>query len=281
MATHDVLHGIGVSAGTAAAPAAIVQPAPGVDTTEPGSVDAAADGARVREALAAVSARLSERATNAPEETKAILKATAQLAGDRGLAGGYNSNILKAIEADAEGADYCVLPIGKKAVEHFERRKAAILTTAFAEAGDLSVSDCFEISRLVCQKFLAGEFDEIRLGFTQFVSMLTQTATVLPVLPFDAQRPEPGHERESLMMYEPDGKTVFDAIIPEYLAGVVYGALCESVASEQGARRMAMDAATKNAGDMIDHLNLYYNRARQAAITQEITEIVAGADAES
>lgn len=203
------------------------------------------------------------------------------IAGDRGLAGGYNANILKAIEADAASSDYCVLPIGKKAVEHFERRKANVLTTAFAEAGDLSVSDCFEISRLVCQKFLAGEFDEIRLGFTQFVSMLTQTATVLPVLPFDAKRPEPGHERESLMLYEPDGKAVFDAIIPEYLAGVVYGALCESVASEQGARRMAMDAATKNAGEMIDHLNLYYNRARQAAITQEITEIVAGADAES
>ena len=203
------------------------------------------------------------------------------IAGDRGLAGGYNANILKAIEADAAGSDYCVLPIGKKAVEHFERRGANILTTAFAEAGDLSVSDCFEISRLVCQKFLAEEFDEIRLGFTQFVSMLTQTATVLPVLPFDAKRPEPGHERESLMLYEPDGKAVFDAIIPEYLAGVVYGALCESVASEQGARRMAMDAATKNAGEMIDHLNLYYNRARQAAITQEITEIVAGADAES
>ena len=75
-----------------------------------------------------------------------------------------------------------MLPIGKKAVEHFDRRKAEILTTSFAEAGDLSVSDCFEISRLVCRKFLAGEFDEIRLGFTQFVSMLTQTATVLPVL---------------------------------------------------------------------------------------------------
>lgn len=77
------------------------------------------------------------------------------IAGDRGLAGGYNANILKAIEADAAGSDYCVLPIGKKAVEHFERRKANVLTTAFAEAGDLSVSDCFEISRLVCQKFLA------------------------------------------------------------------------------------------------------------------------------
>lgn len=134
---------------------------------------------------------------------------------------------------------------------------------------------------MVCQKFLAGEFDEIRIAFTQFVSMLTQTASILPVLPFDAPRPKPGQERESLMLYEPDSTAVFDAIIPEYLAGVVYGALCESVASEQGARRTSMDAATKNAGEMIEHLNLYYNRARQAAITQEITEIVAGADAES
>ena len=203
------------------------------------------------------------------------------IAGDRGLAGGYNANILKAVAADAEGADYCVLPIGKKTVEHFERRGTPILTTAFAEAGTLSVSDCFEISRLVCQKFLAGEFDEIRLAFTQFVSMLTQTPAILPVLPFDAPHPAPGQEHKSLMLYEPDSEAVFDAIIPEYLAGVVYGALCESVASEQGARRTAMDAATKNAGEMIDHLNLYYNRARQAAITQEITEIVAGADAEA
>ena len=206
------------------------------------------------------------------------------IAGDRGLAGGYNANILKAVEADAADAPeqgYCVLPIGKKAVEYFERHNASILTTSFAVAGDISVSDCFEISRLVCQKFLAGEFDEIRIAFTQFVSMLTQTASILPVLPFDAPRPKPGQERESLMLYEPDSTAVFDAIIPEYLAGVVYGALCESVASEQGARRTSMEAATKNAGEMIEHLNLYYNRARQAAITQEITEIVAGADAES
>ena len=182
------------------------------------------------------------------------------IAGDRGLAGGYNANILKAVQADAEGQEYEVLPIGKKAVE-------------------LSVSDSFEISKIVCQKFLEGEFDEIRLCFTQFVSMLTQTATVLQVLPFNA--PTDAKKRQSLMLYEPDAATVFDTIIPEYLAGVVYGALCESVASEQGARRTAMDAATKNAGEMIEHLNLYYNRARQAAITQEITEIVAGADAES
>ena len=202
------------------------------------------------------------------------------IAGDRGLAGGYNSNILKAVEADAEGREYCVLPIGKKAVEYFERHKIRILTDSFAIAGDISVSDCFEISRLVCQKFLEGAFDEIRIAFTQFISMLTQTAIILPVLPFDAEPPEPGHEHQSLMLYEPDSAAVFDAIIPEYLAGVVYGALCESVASEQGARRTAMDSATKNAGEMIEHLNLYYNRARQAAITQEITEVCSGAKAQ-
>ena len=201
------------------------------------------------------------------------------IAGDRGLAGGYNANILKAVQADAEGQEYSVLPIGKKAVEYFARHQVSMITQAFAEAGDLSVSDSFEISRIVCQKFLAGDFDEIRLCFTQFVSMLTQTATVLPILPFEV--PKDIKKRQSLMLYEPDPTAVFNDIIPEYLAGMIYGTLCESVASEQGARRTAMDAATKNAGEMIEHLNLYYNRARQAAITQEITEIVAGADAES
>ena len=82
----------------------------------------------------------------------------------------------------------------------------------------------------------------------------------------------------SLILYEPDSESVFDTIVPEYLAGLVYGAMCESVASELAARRTAMDAATKNAGDMIEKLGLYYNRARQASITQEITEIVAGAE---
>ena len=106
--------------------------------------------------------------------------------------------------------------------------------------------------------------------------MLTQTATVLPVLPFDAAPPAPGHERESLMLYEPDSKEVFEAIVPEYLGGIVYGALCESRAAEQAARRTAMDAATSNAEDMIADPSLKFNQARQAAITQEITEIVAG-----
>lgn len=199
------------------------------------------------------------------------------IAGDRGLAGGYNANIFKAIAADAGDRDYCVLPIGKKAVEHFRHIGVPLLTEGYPQVADLSVGDGFEISRLVCDRFLKGEFDSIKIGFTQFVSMLTQTATVLQVLPFDAPRPERGKAARNLILYEPNSEEVFDAIIPEYIAGVVYGAMCESVASELGARRTAMDSATKNAGEMIDHLNLYYNRARQAAITQEITEIVAGA----
>lgn len=199
------------------------------------------------------------------------------IAGDRGLAGGYNTNIFKAVAADAGDKDFCVLPIGKKAVEHFRHTGAPLLTEAYAQVADLSVGDSFEISRTVCEGFLKGEFDSIKIGFTQFVSMLTQTATVLQLLPFDAPRPERGKAARNLILYEPNSEEVFDAIIPEYIAGVVYGAMCESVASELGARRTAMDSATKNAGEMIDHLNLYYNRARQAAITQEITEIVAGA----
>lgn len=203
------------------------------------------------------------------------------IAGDRGLAGGYNANIFKAVEEDTQGKDWCVVPIGKKAVEWYAHHGAEIMTDAFGVVGDVSISDCFEIARMVCKSFLKGDFQSIRICYTQFVSMLTQTATVLQVLPFDAPRPERGHEARNLILYEPNNEVVFDAIIPEYLAGVIYGAICESVASELGARRTAMDSATKNAGEMIDHLNLFYNRARQAAITQEITEIVAGAGADS
>ena len=117
---------------------------------------------------------------------------------------------------------------------------------------------------MLCGLFAAGEIREIRIVYTRFVSMLSQTPEVLPVLPFP--QPEPGTKNaHSMVVYEPDGRTVFDAVIPEYLAGVVYGALCESVSSELAARRTAMDSASKNASDMIEHLSLNYNRARQAA----------------
>ena len=202
------------------------------------------------------------------------------IAGDRGLAGGYNANLFKCLEADSQGKDYVVLPVGKKAVEYFRRKGIECLTEEFAEIADVSVADCFEMANLLCQEFRKGTFGHVELCYTIFVSMLSQRPEVFSMLPMTDIRDESGGQADTrnLILYEPDAETVFDAIVPEYLAGLIYGGVCEGVASELAARRMAMDAATSNAEEMIEKLNLYYNRARQASITQEITEIVAGAE---
>ena len=198
------------------------------------------------------------------------------IAGDRGLAGGYNSNILKLVTAQMEGKDAQVLPIGKKAVDYFRSRKVTALTEEHALAADVSLGDCFSIAKSICKMFLAGQFDEIHVAYTNFVSVLSQTPATLRMLPLI--RTTTGREGtiSSGILYEPSSEEAFAAIIPEYLGGILYGALCESRASEQAARRSAMDSATQNADDMIADLSLKFNRARQAAITQEITEIVAG-----
>lgn len=200
------------------------------------------------------------------------------IAGDRGLAGGYNSNALKLCMQQCEGWEATILPIGRKALEYVRAHAATIRTEAYADAADLSASDCFTIARDVCHAFCAGEFDEIRLVYTRFVSVLSQSTTSLPLLPLTT---DPSRPRSTRMdtIYEPNAEEVFAAIVPEYLGGILYGALCESRCSEQAARRTAMDSATQNAEEMIADLNLKYNRARQAAITQEITEIIAGAEA--
>ena len=200
------------------------------------------------------------------------------IAGDRGLAGGYNANVFK--QADAAEGPVTVLPIGKRSAEYFAHHGAGLFTPEVLMAADVSVSECFTLSHQITEGFLKGEYDAVKLCYTRFDSMMTQTATTLEVLPLtieptEAQKAE---ARRSQILYKPSCEEVFGAIIPEYVAGVLYGAVCESVASELAARRTAMDAATKNAGEMIEHLNLYYIRARQAAIAQEITEIVAGAE---
>ena len=197
------------------------------------------------------------------------------IAGDRGLAGGYNSNVLKLAWSEMEGKEVTVLPVGKKAADFFRSRKCRILTDEYAEAEDVSVGDCFSIAKLLCRGYLAEEFDEVRIAYTNFVSVLSQTPASLQMLPL--LRHETNEKDVSGdILYEPDSTAVFDAIIPEYVGGILYGALCESRASEQAARRTAMDSATKNADEMIDELSLAYNRARQAAITSEIIDIVAG-----
>ena len=197
------------------------------------------------------------------------------IAGDRGLAGGYNSNILKLVQAEIQDKDAVVLPIGKKAVDYFRSHHVQILTDTYAEAAAVSIGDCFSISKTLSKAFKAGEFDEIHVAYTNFVSVLSQVPASMKLLPLvREQREKKGSIPVTL--YEPGSEEVFEAIVPEYLGGILYGALCESRASEQAARRTAMDSATSNAEEMIADLSLKFNRARQAAITQEITEIVAG-----
>ena len=198
------------------------------------------------------------------------------IAGDRGLAGGYNSNVFKLVMSEIEGKDAVVLPIGKKAVDYFRSHNVPILTRNYAEAEDMSLGDCFTVAKSLCKQYLAGEFQEIHVVYTNFVSVLSQTPAALRLLPLLRQDTGKEGSMQTDILYEPDGVAVFDTIVPEYLGGVIYGALCESRASEQAARRTAMDSATQNAEEMIADLSLQFNRARQAAITQEITEIVAG-----
>ena len=198
------------------------------------------------------------------------------IAGDRGLAGGYNSNILKLVMTEIAGKNATVLPIGKKAVDYFRSHKVPVLTDTYAEAAGVSIGDCFSISKQLCKAYREGQFTHICVAYTTFVSVLSQTPASMKLLPLVCEKREEKSGPSMITVYEPNDEEVFEAIVPEYLGGVLYGALCESRASEQAARRTAMDSATSNAEDMIADLSLKFNRARQAAITQEITEIVAG-----
>jgi len=191
------------------------------------------------------------------------------IGGDRGLAGGYNSNVLK-LAAQQSAAE--VLPVGRKALEYFRAHGAKIFSADFDTAEKVTVSQCFTLSKKLCKAYASGQFDRISVCYTDFESVLTQRPAVLQLLPLTGVAGGKAGE----MVYEPDAATVLETVVPEYLGGVLYGALCESRASEQAARRTAMDAATSNADEMIADLSLKFNRARQAAITQEITEIVAG-----
>ena len=197
------------------------------------------------------------------------------IAGDRGLAGGYNSNVLKLAESHFSGKDISVLPVGKKAVDYFRSHKVPMITEQYAQAADIQVGDCFSLAKQLCGMYLAGDADEIFVCYTNFISVLSQTPEVMQMLPLKKDDTQPAAHSGDVF-YEPGSEEVFGAIVPEYVGGMIYGALCESRAAVQAARRTAMDAATQNADEMIADLSLKFNQARQAAITQEITEIVAG-----
>ena len=196
-------------------------------------------------------------------------------AGDRGLAGGYNSNVFKVAEELSKNADAVWLPIGKKALEYMRHKNREIFTESFEYAADQGVGDMLSLGELVATGYKNGDFDKVTIIFTEFVSMMTQRVVYEDLFPLS--RGESGKPVD--METDCDGGEMLDKIIPSYIGGILYSALCESLASESGARRAAMNSANKNAEEMIGTLMLKYNRARQAVITQEITEIVSGAEA--
>ncbi len=206
------------------------------------------------------------------------------IAGDRGLAGGFNSAILKKAQAriDAlaqEGIQTVIMPIGQRAVEYFERTESKILKSYHHISEHISIYLAMDMAeRLVQTYHRHPSIQGVELIYTNYVSPLIQEAQHMKVIPLTELRNPTG--RNCVVEYEPSPEAVFDKLIPQYLSGLLYGAIIESFASEQAARRTAMENATDNATEMLDTLSLLYNRARQTAITQEITEIVGGANAQ-
>ncbi|MDR3767599.1 MAG: ATP synthase F1 subunit gamma [Butyricicoccus sp.] len=197
------------------------------------------------------------------------------IAGDRGLAGGYNSNVLKLAAAEMADKTVSVITVGKKAQEHYAKRDVEVLADYPGIAETMRIQDTHSIIDDMLARYKKGEIDEAYLCYTEFVSPMTQEARCKKLLPLSFAEENQGKPK-ALTEYDPSPEAVFSFVVPEYLNGMLYGAVVESYASEQSARRMAMESASDNASEMIENLNLSYNRARQAAITQEITEIIAG-----
>lgn len=198
------------------------------------------------------------------------------VAGDRGLAGGYNANVFKEVESLRQEGEFCILPLGRKAIDKYARMQVELVSDAYTKVEGMQVGSCYRAASILIQGYLAGEYDEVVLVHTTFQSMMAQEVVKEKLLPLS--KPERTEKAASSTIYETDPVEMLQRIMPDYLAGRIYSALCDSFVSEVSARRNAMDSATKNAGEMIGDLRLKYNRARQGAITQEITEIVAGAE---
>lgn len=197
------------------------------------------------------------------------------IAGDRGLAGGYNSNVFKEVVRHSEesGLDTKIVPIGRKAVEHFGKR-FEFLDESYSTAADVSIGDCFKIGEMLTDKYVSGEVDEVYLTYTHYKNVLHQEPVTKKIFPLHID----GDSKRTIIECETGFGPMLKSIMPSYVASIIYSAVAQSYVSELTARQNAMDTATSNADEMLSELQLQYNRARQAGITQEITEIVAGAN---
>ncbi|MCI7812102.1 MAG: ATP synthase F1 subunit gamma [Lachnospiraceae bacterium] len=210
-------------------------------------------------------------------EKKAVIVVTS----NRGLAGGYNSNVVKLITAgELEKNKLEIYAIGKKGREALEKKGYEIKEDYSSVINSPLYQDAKEISAKVLEEFTDGKIGEIYLAYTSFKNTVVHIPKLLKLLPVEIDLSKVSRE-EALtpMNYEMEEEEALEIIIPKYVTSIIYGALIEAVASENGARMQAMDSATSNAEEMIDKLSLQYNRARQGSITQELTEIIAGAQA--
>ncbi len=208
-------------------------------------------------------------------------KAVIMMTSNRGLAGGYNSNITKMIIGSGiSKEDMVIYPVGRKGRDTMNRKGYQMGTDYSDVMNEPLYKDAMDISGELLQGFEKGEISEIYLVYTSFKNTVSQIPKMEKLLPVTMDQTTVSKEEQlTPMNYEPNEEEVLDEVIPKYMTSLIYGALLECIASENGARMTAMDAATSNAEEMIDTLSLEYNRARQGSITQELTEIIAGAQA--
>ena len=215
-------------------------------------------------------------------EKKAIVVVTS----NRGLAGGYNSNIVRLITgSDFKKEDVRIYAVGGKGLELLKHRGYEVVADYSEIIEEPVYDDAKVVATRLLDDFAKGEIGEIYLAYTFFKNTVSHIPTLMKVLPVEAQEAEEGEEEANAvdkitpMNFEPEEEEAVRLLVPKYISSILYGAFIEAVASENGARMQAMDSATSNAEEMIDDLELKYNRARQGAITQELTEIIAGAEA--
>lgn len=210
-------------------------------------------------------------------------KAVIVITSNRGLAGGYNSNVTKLITKSSFVKEELVLyTIGKKGNETFRRMGYNVVWDNAEMIEEPKYDDAMKLSKEILTGFSNGEFGEIYLAYTAFKNTISHEPTLIKLLPYETDVNEEDKQDEDsnvLMNFEPKDEEALDLIIPKYVTSLIYGGMVEAAASENGARMQAMDSATSNAEEMISSLSLMYNRARQGSITQELTEIVAGANA--
>ncbi len=214
-------------------------------------------------------------------------KAVIVITSNRGLAGGYNSNVTKLItQGELKKEDLLIYAIGKKGADTFKRMGYSVAWENSEMIEEPKFDDAMQLSKDVLTGFSNGEFGEIYLAYTAFKNTISHEPRLIKLLPYEKEEVEvktegtdKTDEKEILMNFEPQDEEALNLIIPKYVTSLIFGGMVEAAASENGARMQAMDSATSNAEEMIGHLSLMYNRARQGSITQELTEIVAGANA--